>query len=115
LQIKGRYEVVKKIVGRIPTYGDFMKHDPKLYGAACSRYGTTNKFRKWLGENTLTKHEYASIPDIELIAAMRRKAAIVGRLRTKHFKYSGDGYPHVTVFYRAFGSWSNALRMAGLK
>lgn len=115
LQIRGRYEVVKKISGRCPTHGDFMKHDPQLYGAACARYGSPNKFRKWLGEKPLTKNEYSTIPDIDLIAALRRKRNIVGTPGVKHFKSSGGGYPHFTVFYRAFGSWANALRMAGIK
>ena len=112
LQIKSRYEVVKKISGRVPTHGDFMKHDPKLYGTACARYGTPNKFRKWLGENPITSNEYTTIPDIDLIAALRKKASVVGTPKVKHFT---KGTPNFTVFYRAFGSWSNALRMAGLK
>lgn len=115
LQIRARYEVVKKIVGRIPTSGDFIKHDAKLYGAACARYGSPNGFRKWLGENPLTNNEYQTIPDISLIAALRKKADSVGRVRVHHFKKATKGFPHFTVFYRAFGSWSNALRMAGLK
>lgn len=115
LQIRARYAVVKKIVGRIPTHGDFLKYDPKLYGTACVRYGSPNGFRKFLGERQLTHNEYSTIPDINLIAALRKKAKIVGRVKVKHFNKSNGIYPHYTVFYRAFGSWANTLRMAGLK
>ncbi len=115
LQIRARYEVVKNISGRIPTHGDFLKHDPKLYGTACVRFGTPNGFRKWLGERTLTASEYTKVPDLTLISALRKKAAIVGRVKVKHFNKATKEYPHYTVIYRAFGSWANALRMAGLK
>ena len=115
LQIRARYEVVKKIVGRAPSHGDFLKHDPKLYGTCCVRFGSPNGFRKWLGEKPMTSNEYATIPDTTLIAALRKKASIVGTPKVKHFTRSGNGYPHYTVFYRAFGSWANTLRMAGLK
>lgn len=116
LQIRARYEVVKKIAGRVPVHSDFKKHDPKLYGTCLMRFGSTNGFRKWLHEKPLEGHEYATIPNLELIAALRKRSHEVdGRIKTKHFLHANNGYPHLTVFYRAFGSWSNALRMAGLK
>lgn len=116
LQIRGRYEVVKGIVGRAPTTSDFKKHDPKLFGTACARFGSPNGFRKWLGENPMGANEYRTIPDVTLIAALRKKASILGKTpKVKHFAKSGAGFPHFTVFYRHFGSWANTLRMAGLK
>lgn len=115
LQIRARYAVLKKIVGRVPSFGDFKKHDPKLYATTNARYGSSNGFRKWLGENPLTAHEYTTIPNVSLIAALRKKSKIVGRVKIKHFMRANGIFPHYTVFYRAFGSFANALRMAGLK
>lgn len=113
LQIQGRYDVLKKIVRREPTYGDYQKHDRKLWATMCARYGTINNFRKHMGGTEMNNSEWRMIPDTNLIAALRSKASSLKRLpKTLDFQ---SHRPNVATFYRHFGSWSNALRMAGLK
>lgn len=119
LQIAGRYEVVKRIVGRIPMDGDFKKYDRKLWTTMKARHGTLNAFRKHIGENTLTRKQAVqvySIPKLELIATLRAYAKKYNRRPTaRYFDSSGHDGPCRTTFYKEFGSWDNALHSAGLK
>lgn len=113
LQIQGRYDVLKKIVGREPVFSDYQKHDHKLYATMCARYGSINKFREFMGGTQMNNSEWRELPNTTLIAALRHTASKLHRApKTKDFQNSR---PNTATFYRHFGSWSNALRMAGLK
>lgn len=113
LQVQGRYDVLKKMVGREPTYGDYQKHDSKLWATMCARYGTINKFRKYIGGTEMNNSAWRTLPDTTLIAALRSTASRLKRIpKTQDFQ---NNHPNTATFYRHFGSWSNALRMAGLK
>lgn len=119
MQILARYEVVKKICGRIPMDGDFRKHDRMLFQSMKARHGTINAFRKHIGEQELTRSQAVklySIPKLDLIAALRSYQHKYGRRPTaRAFDKGNHNGPCRTTFYREFGSWDNALHSAGLK
>ena len=110
LQIKTRYEVVEKMVGRVPTQNEIIKYDRKLFFCGIvPRYGNLNKFREEIGGSY--NHDPSNkISDTTLVAMLRKKSLEVGR-RPKVTDFSGRH----KAFYRVFGSWSGALRFAGLK
>ncbi len=110
LQMRARYAVVKSMAGREPTSGDLIRHDRKLYGVICQRYGL-NPWRKMVGAKILNRNEYRMVPDVDLIAKLRKFAHAHG-CRPRPSDFVGKNH---CIFYRRFGSWSNALRMAGLK
>lgn len=114
LQMFTRYQVVKKIVGHEPTCLELRKYDSALMGVIGNR-GTLNSYKKSIGEQTRSKAR-PSIPDIELIAMLRKWAhENNSRPRSSDFVVAKNGYPGRTVFCKHFGSWNNALRTAGLK
>ena len=119
MQIMARYDVVKRIVGRIPMDGDFKKHDIKLWQTVKARHGTLNTFRKHIGEKTLTMQQATKLyskSKLELIAALRAYAHKYGkRPPARYFDQPGHDGPGRTTFYKYFGSWDNALNSAGLK
>jgi len=99
--------------------GDFRKHDKKLYQTVIARHGTINAFRKHIGEQELTRLQAVklySTSNLDLIAALRLYQHKYGKRPTARAFDNGkhDG-PCRTTFYRAFGSWDNALMSAGLK
>ena len=112
LQMRARYEVVKMTVGREPSWGDLERHDSKLC-RAIDRKGGLISWRKIVGSKKINPGEYRIIPDIALISAIRKRRQELGRTpRARDFRHSRPSLP---AFYRAFGSWWQALRMAGVK
>ena len=117
-QIKARYDVVKSIVGRDPNESDYIKHDKQLYYTGIiGKYGSLNNFRKSINAETRKATDYTRKEDIELVGELRRIAVekkaspCITDIRWKKFQCR---FSHNT-FLRHFGSWSNALTMAGLK
>lgn len=119
LQMFGRYEVVKKIVGREPLSPDLQKYDSQLLGAIYKSYESLNKYKKHIGRPEWKKGAHEQNSDIELVAHLRKWAHEHKRRPTaKDFQPGsivGRGYPRYLVFFRRFGSWSNALQTAGIK
>jgi len=113
LQMKSRYEVVKRIVKREPSSSDILKYDRKLSGVIWSR-GTLNQFRKSMGISTKTVGEWNSLPDLDYVAALRKKAREKKRVPCPKDFPTGCK-PCRAAFYKHFGSWHSALRVAGLK
>jgi hypothetical protein len=109
LQIKARYEVVKKIVGCTPTTTDFKKHDYRLLTKALRKFHSMNNFRKWIGDNPIGKNERQTIPDIDLIVRLRKFYHENGR------RPIASDITNNCTYVKHFGSWNNALNMAGLK
>lgn len=113
LQVQGRYDVLKKMVNREPTYGDYQRHDRKLWATMVARYGTINKFREYIGGTQMNNSQWRELPNTTLIAALRAFSSKFSRIpRSQDFQ---SRRPNTATFYRHFGSWSNALRMAGIK
>ncbi len=115
LQMKSRYEVVKEIVGNMPTETEIRHYDLKLWAALTRRFGSINKARIWLKEKQMARGEWKVIPEIQIVAALRKFAKERKRLPTfTDFKMKRGDVSCATV-WRTFGSWNQALRMAGLK
>lgn len=115
LQMKTRYRIVKEIVGKIPTEADLRVHDHALYSAIERRCGTLNDFRSKIGEKVMTTADWQTKPDIELVAALRRKAKELKRIpRVRDFQKARDGYPFYGTILKRFGGWSTALRISGI-
>lgn len=119
LQIRARYEVLKKVVGRDPSYGDYLKHDHRLLQSGIRpRHGNLNNFRKFIKERPKQSVDFTRLPDIDLIASLRR-ARVLNHGKTPS---SQDARKHrkilklrnVKTYYRHFGSWNGALSAAGL-
>ena len=107
LQIKARYEVVKKIVGKDPNFNDLNRYDKKLAGAMSQR-GGLNKFREKIGVDSSGARPKED-DGLFLIARLRQQARDSGKTP------SPRNFKGTTSVYKKFGSWSNALRVAGLK
>jgi len=115
LQMHSRYLVVKEIVGHEPLGPDLKKHDSRLYGAIGNKFGGLNKYKKKIGV-AINAIGRKAMEDIELVAHLRRWASEnSSRPRPTDFMVAKNGYPGRTVFQKHFGSWSNALRTAGIK
>jgi hypothetical protein len=109
LQIKARYAVVKKIVGHTPTTSEFKKYDYRLMIKAYRKFGDINTFRKWVGDKPITAAERNTIPDIDLIAALRK-------FRTDHNRPPvAKNFTNSATYFKHFGSWTNALSTAGIR
>ena len=116
LQMLSRYQVVKAILRREPLSPDIKRYDPKLMGAIYKKFKSLNKYKRMIGaeENAKGRHEVHG--DIELVAHLRRWVdEHGGRPQQRDFLLAKNGYPGASVFARRFGSWSNALRTAGIK
>lgn len=115
LQMRTRYEVVKKIVGREPKQLDIVEYDPALAGGIHRVFGNINNYRKHLGLKPKTMEDYRTYEDLDIVAALRRFAKNNHRTpRPADFQKSKNGYPHFSSIYDRFGSWSNALITSGL-
>ena len=113
LQVKARYAVVKDIVGKDPSFDDIHKHDVRLMSGIKTNFKTLNGLKKSLGVEPNKWIE--KVPNIECIAAMRKWRKDNRRVpQGKDFHKKGM-YPNYCTILNRFGSWSNALRMAGLK
>lgn len=111
LQIKTRYEIVKKIVGDEPTQNQILQYDRKLFGCGIvPRYGNLNNFKKHIGVEPNPQLPPNTIPTLDLVAELRKAAHLL-----KRAPRVTDFMPKHKPYYRAFGSWSNALRTAGIK
>lgn len=116
LQMKTRYLIVKAAVQKIPTEADLRSFDHALYSAIERRYGTLNAFRAKVGEKVMTTADWHMKPDVELVAALRRKAKEIRREpRTRDFQKAQNGYPFYGTIINHFGGWKTALRIAGLR
>lgn len=112
LQMRARYQVVKTTVRREPSWGDLNRHDPRLR-EAIDRKGGLTAWRKMVGAKAIAPGEYRILPNIVLVSAIRKARAELGRTpRARDFR---NRKPSLPAFYRAFGSWFQALRMAGVK
>jgi len=54
-------------------------------------------------------------PDEDLLEDMRRSAKVIGRDTITIAEYGEIGKSHPSTFQRRFGSWSKALKLAGLQ
>lgn len=115
LQIKARYAVVQDICKRMPKEPELRHYDQKLWAALVRRFGSINKARIWLGHHTMEKNDWKKIPDISIIAELRRFAKDNKRTPTAWEYHEGKGNISHSTILRRFGSWRNALRTAGLK
>ena len=119
LQLKARYDIVKKCVLKDPLTSDLLKFDRRLPSLLIARYGNLNKARVVFGDKTRVGGYSNPLPDLDMLASLRRFAVENKRLPTpKDFKSEnapGDYCFGRSSYYRHFGSWSNALRTAGLK
>lgn len=115
LQMRGRYEVVKKIVGRQPYEADLRQYDLRLWAALNVRFGTINKARKFLGEKHISNNHSRQIGDAELLGHLRKFYFKNKRNpRTSDFP-TGNGIPGNATYWKRFGSWTQALSAAGLR
>lgn len=115
LQMKTRYEIVRSIVGKMPTEAELRKHDHALYSAIERRFGTLNTFRVSIGERPMTTAEYHMKPDFEIIGALRSKAMELERPpTTRDFAKAAKGSPHYDTILKRFGGWKTALHIAGI-
>lgn len=113
-QMAYRYEIVEKIVGHKPTTTDLKRYDYALLGAIERRCGTLNKYRMSRGEAIRLRGRFAP-PPLDIIASLRKTAKkINGVPRIREWKRSSRK-PCVQSIYNAFGSWANALQVAGLR
>lgn len=119
LQMRARYEVVKKIVGHDPSERDYIKYDKQLYYVGImGQYGNLNNFRKnVLKEKPKHASYYTAYNNLELIASLRKVAKAKGSepsiMDIKKHRY-GDG-PTSMTYLRHFGSWQQALCAAGIR
>ena len=112
LQMKARYEIVRKIVRRLPTTGDLKMYDAALLSAVERRFPKKplSSFRADIGETPMSIADHRRIPDIEIVAALRKMAKMKGRApRAKDFPKAA-----CKTILRRFGGWVTALRIAGL-
>lgn len=111
LQIVTRYNVVKSIVGHEPFMSEIIQYDKKLYHSGIvPRYGNLENFKKNLMIVAVKLPPLNKIESTDLIASLRKFAH-----ENKRTPRVTDFAPKHKPFYRAFGSWSNALRTAGIK
>ena len=113
LQVRARYDVVRAQVGREPSCDEITKYDPKLMKWIANNGGTLNKFKASMGIEG--REPTKRIPDIVCVAALRK-----WRTKNHRVPYSRDfqvagSYPNYQTILTHFGSWSNALRTAGIK
>ena len=112
LQVRSRYDIVKAIVRREPTFDDLDKYDSKLGCWIRNHHGSINKYRASIG---VKERYWAPVTLIECVAALRKCAKDKRRMPyTTDFQYRG-AKPHAATILNRFGSWANALRTAGLK
>lgn len=113
-QMKARFAVVRKIVGRVPSLDDLVRHDCALKAAICVR-GTYNEFLKNLGLSGRRNYRWFPEPDVVLIAALRKWKMENKAVPTyRNFHASQNGYPSASAIKLRFGSWTKALAAAGL-
>ena len=120
LQIRTRYEVVRRIVGRDPHEGDLIKHDKQLYySGIMNKPGGLNAFRKRIGRTPKTAAYFSRFDDLDVIASLRKfGSAVKGSLLYSRYKKERKKYPDLVgtnTIIRHFGSWSAALSAAGLR
>jgi hypothetical protein len=118
LQIKYRYDIVSDIVKRIPMQSDILKYDRKLfYCGIVPNYGNLNNFRESIKVKSMKWEDYSRITKEKLIAELRKIRFDEHKLpkTTMFMNGNRNEKPSLQCYYRNFGSWSNALRMAGLK
>lgn len=118
-QILARYEVVKRIVGRDPSEGDYLRYDKKLYfSGIMGRYRNLNNFRrKILKLIPKTGQDFTRFLKLDLIAKLRKVAKVKGDTPTsKDMKLHRYGpCPTSMTYLRHFGSWQQALCASGLR
>lgn len=118
LQIKHRYKVICDMIGRHPMQEEIIKYDRRLfYCGIVPNYGNLNNFRKAINVKPMKWEDYSKIGIEKLIAELRRIRFDEHKLPTTTMFMNGNrnGKPSLQCYYRAFGSWANALRIAGLK
>ena len=112
LQMRARWEVVEKIVGREPSYKDLFKHDRVLLGRIVN-VGTLNDYRRKIGRQTNSQGPIGA-SELEVIAALRKWAHAHGRRPSTYRWVRSRARPCVEAVFRVFGSWEAATAAAGV-
>ena len=112
LQMRARWDVVEKIVGREPSYKDLLKYDRVLLHRILNT-GTLNGYRQKIGAK---QHRPGSLPTDKLviIAAMRKWASDKQKKMSSYRWVKSRQRPAIECIYKQFGSWQQAMTAAGL-
>ncbi len=99
---------------RVPTARDFY---PKLGHTDCrlyrAKFGSWNKALELAGLEI--NKEYLNVSNEEMINFLIKYYRETGKIPTKSQFNGGDSeYPHHNNYLHRFGSWTNALKIAGL-
>lgn len=108
LQLQTRFDIVRKIVGHDPKLEDLRKYDAPVIGGIRRMFGNLNNYKRKIGMKA-SRNGLIAKEDGVYVAALRKWARDNGET-PKAASFVGR-----SSIYRRFGSWSNALRTAGLK
>ena len=111
LQMRARWEVVEKIVGREPSCKDLYKYDRVLYTRIIST-GTVNEYRKKIGRGTHVAGPLRTA-DTTVIAAIRKWSRNRPRLSSTEWIRTKQR-PGIDAVLKVFGSWQGAMSASGL-
>jgi len=103
----------EKIEGRVPEQLDF-SNNPKYpsYSTYIRMFGTWNNALKMAG---LQVNVFIGLTDEELLDYLIQFYDDTGRPPIQKDFENNSVYPHYGVYIKRFGSWNNALNMAGLQ
>ena len=109
-QLEDRYVVATEVFGRDLSVRELRKEDGSLLAAIERKFKTLNAFKKHHGFKVNKKHP--TYNEKQLLATLKKfykEKRMVPK--TIHFKNSK---PQLCTFLDHFGSWSRALKMAGI-
>lgn len=97
-------------LGKVPSFGDYTKHKCKPTGpVVIDRFGSWNAALTAAG---FTEHSYLS--EEQLLQALREYYKEYNKTPSTREFDSDKKYPNTVTYKRYFGSWNNALELAGL-